>query len=403
MPSGLLRFERVAWSGNNSFIAREEGAAELRFHLKQSHRQYPDAKHLVVAHSHGGTVAVMALDNAPNPLLSEGLLTMGTPFVKLMPPAGGGRWAKFMTYAGCTLPATAYCVSVLVSVSALLRQVPSGGVAVILGTLSLVSILVGRAWLAIAVAYLGMIIGGPILRSDLIGFGLIAVFSGMALPALLQQWKALWPDIGPEDRPAELRCRLLAIRTTNDEASLTIGLAQLVERGFRMASAPVLQLMAAVFRKWARSEAAIERRSVLLSRLYIIATILAFGSLLTLGYDWVTGMTRSPLEFLIVAAALPAFAIVIAVVIASLVWMIPGMVLSFAVGPEAVRCPYVGLNAEPLPHAHPEEAMSLVIDVAASQKLPVGSLHHALHELPHIRRRVGRWIRAHWESMQALR
>ena len=80
-----LKFVPFRWSGDNSFRARDAAATRFLQHLRIWHARWPSARHLIVAHSHGGTVAVRAIGD---PTLTErvpvdGLLTMATPFVSL--------------------------------------------------------------------------------------------------------------------------------------------------------------------------------------------------------------------------------------------------------------------------------------------------------------------------------
>lgn len=49
-------FDTFMWSGRNSFKARENAVVEFSNYFKESKRKYPRARHVVVAHSHGGTV-----------------------------------------------------------------------------------------------------------------------------------------------------------------------------------------------------------------------------------------------------------------------------------------------------------------------------------------------------------
>ena len=80
-----VEFVAFKWSGKNGFAWRQQAALELHDHLCECMNRNSDAAHLLIAHSHGGTVAVAAVGNAERPLPGRlaGLLTMGTPFVSL--------------------------------------------------------------------------------------------------------------------------------------------------------------------------------------------------------------------------------------------------------------------------------------------------------------------------------
>src|SRR5262249_45361360 len=69
------------WSGNNSILARRRAATKLRQILHRARKEEPDTCHLVLAHSHGGNVAVRALGQSKRAHpLADGIVTMGTPF-----------------------------------------------------------------------------------------------------------------------------------------------------------------------------------------------------------------------------------------------------------------------------------------------------------------------------------
>lgn len=53
---------RFAWSGRNSHRARWHAAGELVAHLQQQVTKHPRARQWVIAHSHGGNVALHAAD-----------------------------------------------------------------------------------------------------------------------------------------------------------------------------------------------------------------------------------------------------------------------------------------------------------------------------------------------------
>src|SRR3569832_1882599 len=60
LPAGTS-IETFIWSGANSVRAREEGARLLRAHLENSLRAFPSDRHVLVAHSRGGTIASLAV------------------------------------------------------------------------------------------------------------------------------------------------------------------------------------------------------------------------------------------------------------------------------------------------------------------------------------------------------
>jgi hypothetical protein len=81
----------LPWSGANSIRARDEAAHDLAKYLSAEHAEHPRATQLIIAHSHGGNVALHALHlqerDAPrgygpddvNPLV----VTLATPFIEI--------------------------------------------------------------------------------------------------------------------------------------------------------------------------------------------------------------------------------------------------------------------------------------------------------------------------------
>ncbi|GGI21266.1 hypothetical protein [Bradyrhizobium guangdongense] len=83
------RFEWVPyrWNGKNSFEARHGAAKALAQHLTGWFDKEPEAEHVVIAHSHGGSVSIEAaciLDDQNRNLLSK-IITLATPFAEIRP------------------------------------------------------------------------------------------------------------------------------------------------------------------------------------------------------------------------------------------------------------------------------------------------------------------------------
>lgn len=85
------QIEAFSWSGRNTVASRAEAAVALVGHLQQSAARYPNSTHVVVAHSHGGTVAVQALSNLDDQQVLRSklraLVCLATPFVYLTKPS----------------------------------------------------------------------------------------------------------------------------------------------------------------------------------------------------------------------------------------------------------------------------------------------------------------------------
>lgn len=80
---GPVHIQPFEWSGKNSFGARAKAATELRRHLHELIRSFPMARHYVIAHSHGGNVALYALQDSVLLSQIEGVVCIATPFLVL--------------------------------------------------------------------------------------------------------------------------------------------------------------------------------------------------------------------------------------------------------------------------------------------------------------------------------
>jgi len=76
-----LIFRRFRWSGANSHTARVKGAEELRDHLREGLECWPVATHIVIAHSHGGNVALSAMEASNLQERVAGVACVATPFI----------------------------------------------------------------------------------------------------------------------------------------------------------------------------------------------------------------------------------------------------------------------------------------------------------------------------------
>ena len=76
--SELISF---SWSGKNSHRARKIASDELADLLKNDAILHPDAKRTIVAHSHGGNIALRALRQVEDEVEVDDLICLGTPFL----------------------------------------------------------------------------------------------------------------------------------------------------------------------------------------------------------------------------------------------------------------------------------------------------------------------------------
>lgn len=80
-PDQVLRFVPFRWSGHNSVSARFRGAQTLAAKLGDMRREWPEARHVLIGHSHGGFVALSALRGATQDERICGVACLSTPFL----------------------------------------------------------------------------------------------------------------------------------------------------------------------------------------------------------------------------------------------------------------------------------------------------------------------------------
>jgi hypothetical protein len=251
LPPGCIVFDRFLWSGCNTFADRAEAARSLRAALRESISKHPNLPHLVLAHSHGGTVAVKALDTrndsrggGETPAV-RALLTLATPFVRLV-----WRWPMreedaehgFARVVAVLLPAVLLLLAPLIVLD---FGLSGEGVAN-----TVAAVVLGIA--ALAAAWRISLIGATMIIALVVWFGGLALFlhlliwSGVCVFVLvvgssygwwrapLETAKNRYLKAGKrhlEDEPLCLSCPVLALRAPRDEASLIIGLSGIWQSG----------------------------------------------------------------------------------------------------------------------------------------------------------------------------
>src|SRR5215468_3698875 len=86
------KIKPLLWSGANSIYVRDKTAQVLAEHLSAEHAEHPQATQLIIAHSHGGNIALRALhhlqkrdaaqlcwEESANPFI----VTLATPFIEV--------------------------------------------------------------------------------------------------------------------------------------------------------------------------------------------------------------------------------------------------------------------------------------------------------------------------------
>jgi hypothetical protein len=84
LPKSVV-FRPFHWTGGNSFKARGSAADDLENYLIEGISAYPDANHAIIAHSHGGNIALVALNNPVLRQRINSLVCLSTPFISVAP------------------------------------------------------------------------------------------------------------------------------------------------------------------------------------------------------------------------------------------------------------------------------------------------------------------------------
>jgi len=174
----------LPWTGGNTASARLSAAALLQSHLRSLADQRPTAKHFVVAHSHGGNIALLAMrDNQIKAALS-GLVCLSTPFLLYRPLT-------------------------LVPDEDLFNKAAYWGIIISVATISgLAAYLSGNGWSLLPI---------PVTL--------------LVLNRLLRRWRSSARTFLDRVSPPPLDgVRLLIVRSPSDETSLSLGALQAITR-----------------------------------------------------------------------------------------------------------------------------------------------------------------------------
>ncbi len=78
---GFCRVEPFEWSGGNSVRDRWAATLDLRARLRSQRQMYPNARQFIIAHSHGGNIALYALADLDLARQVSGVACLATPFL----------------------------------------------------------------------------------------------------------------------------------------------------------------------------------------------------------------------------------------------------------------------------------------------------------------------------------
>jgi hypothetical protein len=417
LPRGSLAFERIAWSGRNNFADREAAATTLREALAAARRGHPGLPIVVVAHSHGGTVAVKALD-ARHPACPTGvqaLLTLGSPFVRLTeraapPPLqkNGERAATFKDGVAALLPGTLLALAPLAAVAqGWLASGPAGlGLAIALGLLGAWAAFTASVITAYLIVVALLLLGGGALWSFIPGLAIVALMAPLFIfknPLAAAGWRHV------ERGPLWLACPMLALRTPRDEASLVIGLGQVAQGlgqwGARLVGLfwrPVSERIEPASKDPAppsRPRRALRGLAVGLATVLVVLAVGGLAALQAQGFEKLGAGWGGWWSVGVASAGYGTTLLLLIPLLLLLAWAVPTAAISLAAGREAFMLPAVTIvEAEPLPHAvgaDGKQAASMALEILYEAQLT--GLNHSLYEAKLVQQRIAVWLRAQLE------
>lgn len=186
---GRIYIEPFGWSGANNFYSRLDAAVELREHIKKLQGAHPKAFQFVVAHSHGGNVAIRALRLLAPCHRVLGIACLATPFIHVKP-------RDLALFTGRDI------------------QTAFSGLFLVCAMLSSLFLHLSWAWNLI-VEFLA-ILGGNLLGAILGGI------QGGAVHA----FRSTFEDFAKDSSIMPSGIDLFIVRGTGDEASLALGVGQ---------------------------------------------------------------------------------------------------------------------------------------------------------------------------------
>jgi hypothetical protein len=192
----------LIWSGANSIFVRDKTARVLAEYLSAEHIEHPQATQIIIAHSHGGNIALRALHHLQKRDASQfcmadsanpSVVTLATPFIEIH-QANFGRRPLFVRVA------MTFATTVLLGFSSMFLAI------------------------LIAESPLLLLVGSPAVVFCTIGMGLWWSFGR----AIARQNKLRALEDATRLGAAMSVKRLLVVRAINDEASLVLALGTIV-------------------------------------------------------------------------------------------------------------------------------------------------------------------------------
>jgi hypothetical protein len=116
-PNTLI--QSFQWSGNNSHNARLKAANKLSKKITDTASKYPDAKQLLISHSHGGNVVLYALRDPKICRHISSVVCLATPFIRAQPrPLEPAMFTlRSLVYSATFVPIILFVTALLIIMS----------------------------------------------------------------------------------------------------------------------------------------------------------------------------------------------------------------------------------------------------------------------------------------------
>ncbi|MFA6243033.1 MAG: hypothetical protein WC655_19000 [Candidatus Hydrogenedentales bacterium] len=196
---GVVVIKPFEWTGKNTLSARMNGAAKLKEHFAHLQHEHPNAKHYIIAHSHGGNVAMYAMNDPGVASLVSGVVCMSTPFIfatrRLL---GAKNDAGLSARLASVIPALALSAFQIALVAAFV--------------------------------YLSTIWDFEISKSWMTAIYVLVLLASMTAGVVLVEWLSAFTDrlCNSMEQPVLDSEKLLIIRSPGDEAGAALGGVQFV-------------------------------------------------------------------------------------------------------------------------------------------------------------------------------
>lgn len=359
---------RFPWSGGNTHTARVKAAEDLSGFLENGLKEWPKAAHFVIAHSHGGNVALSAVGSPNLQARIAGVACLATPFISARPRDLGRN------------PLTTLAAAI---------------VALLLFLYWLLDTFVVIPWEGLARLGIEVFVGTVLMSG-----------ASLFLWAAMKYSKKLCRELTPPPIKTE---KLLIIRSPADEATGALAMFQFISQ-VTVRLFLLTQIWVAAWERLLNSWVKYKGRVILVGVIafgLFTAFLFAFAALSTPGsLDWLgiaalIGSGLSLLVFAITAFLVIPFIRVEGVVLVFRLLMSPFLWLVIATLSVLLLVPFgwqvavanlfLDVVAEPTPVG---SWQTHLIEPPTSDELraPVPPLMHMVYENPYALKTLGKWV-----------